>query len=200
MGLTQQDLSDLLDVDQGTVSRWERSVERPRPARMARLLELIGPGAASRHAARSVALVRNDLLPATVLDSDLLLTEGSVKAIRHYRDRGRDFARLIGMGFGEFADRSGMPDLIRCLGEADYRRGGAYYFRFTVNLGGRGHTTVAEPLFDAGEFIGSLHYVAAYFDLPKIDGLSLERVDFIPANDECGAIELMRGEFAELIP
>lgn len=199
LGLTQQALADLLDVDQGTVSRWERGVERPRPARVARLHDLIGRSDA-RHLARSLAMLRNDLLPATLLDARLVLTQGSGQAVRHYRERGRDFGSLLGMSFDAFADRSGMPEVTDYLAEADYRRGGAFVFRFSVNNRGRGHTTIAEPLFDDGDFIGSFHYVTSYFEMPDRGGVSLERVDFISAVGDGGRVELMRGRDAGHIP
>ena len=41
LGITQRQLADRLNVDQGTISRWERGVEGPRPAREAALRDML---------------------------------------------------------------------------------------------------------------------------------------------------------------
>ncbi|MGP1358791.1 helix-turn-helix domain-containing protein [Roseicyclus sp.] len=193
LGLTQEALADLLDVDQGTISRWERGVERPRPSRVSQLNDILGRGADAFHFRRSIAIVRADVLPSALLDSGLVFAEGSSRTERHYRERGRDMAELVGLPFDGFADMVGMPEVAIYLAEAEYTEGGALLFRFTINNRGRGHTTVAEPLFEDGEFVGSLHYISRYFDFPENDEVTLEHADFVPVSGDAAPIEFMRG-------
>lgn len=199
LGLTQQDLAELLDVEQGTVSRWERGTEQPRPARVARLHNVLGKSSDSLHLQRSIAAVRADVLPSALVNADLAFAEGSRQTARHYRERGMDMERLIGLQFDRFADMVGMPEVAKYLDEAELREGGALLFRFTVNNRGRGHTTVIEPLFEDGTFVGTFNYIARYFDFPVTDRVSLEHVDFLPVSGEGTTVEFMRGPHAHLI-
>ena len=196
LGLTQQALSDLLDVEQGTVSRWERGTERPRPARMKQLNEVLGGASEGIRLERSLAVVRADVLPSALLDPGLVFREGSRRTAQHYRERGMDMDDLLGLSFDAFADTFGMPEVSRYLAEAEYRDGGALLFRFTINNRGRGHTTVAEPLFEDGVFVGSLNYLSRQFEFPKNDHVSLEHADFLPVSGEGTTIEFMRGPLA----
>ena len=200
LGLTQQDLGDLLDVDQGTVSRWERDIEKPRPRRFAALQGILGPASNTRFMARSLALVRNDVLPATLTDARLVLFDGSRKAVRHYAERGHRLDNMIGTRFEEWADHIGVPELIDGVHDTDFRHGGVHYLRFTLNWAGRAHTTVMEPLFDGGEYAGAIQYVTSYFDLPDNGTLSLEQVDMMPSNPDARPVILLRGPNANLVP
>lgn len=181
------------------MSRWERGLEQPRPYRVARLYDILGRSSDSIHLQRSIAAVRADVLPSALLSSELLLKEGSRQTAEHYRKRGIQMERLIGLSFEQFVDMSGMPDLAKYLAEAELREGGALLFRFTINHRGRGHTTVIEPLFEDGTFIGTFHYISRYFDFPQNDEVSLEHVDFLPVSGEGTSVEFMRGRYAALL-
>lgn len=82
LGLTQGQLAELLHVDQGTISRWERGVESPRPARREALSKLLLKDESRRAMLRSLAIVRQDYLPSTLHDGELTLSEISASAER----------------------------------------------------------------------------------------------------------------------
>ncbi|TCO71562.1 helix-turn-helix domain-containing protein [Rhodovulum euryhalinum] len=182
LGVTQRQLADRLDVDQGTVSRWERGVERPRPRREAELLKLLRDNEDRRHLARSLALVRHDVQTAALLDARLRLVEVSATGRAHFRARGYDPSALLGTDFERYTDRLGCPELAEHLLRSGLQGGDSLLFRFTANFRGAGHTTIWEPLLEDGRVVGVLTYVASYFAFPDNGDVSIERVDFIPAD------------------
>lgn len=70
LGWTQWDLAERLGVDQGTVSRWERGVETPRPATAARLRDMVLRGDAAQALRLCETRVRHSLSPAVFLGPD----------------------------------------------------------------------------------------------------------------------------------
>ena len=85
-GLTQSDLADMLDVDQATISRWERGAQMPDAPTQARLRDLLFRGRAISDA-RLVHLVRSASCRMYLVDA-----EGKFVAIS---DAAREF---IGAG------------------------------------------------------------------------------------------------------
>ncbi|MGG7644795.1 helix-turn-helix domain-containing protein [Rhodovulum sp. YNF3179] len=193
LGVTQQELACRIDVDQGTVSRWERGVERPRPARMAKLHTLLLRDEERRQVKKSIAVVRHDFLPATLLDENLRLIEASASAERLFRDRGQKLSQLMGVSFESYADRMGVPTLMAHVRESGLLRGDALFFRFVVNAYGKGNATVWEPVFEDGRLVCVLNYVAAMFSFPANDEFTIELVDFVPGEDPSEVTQLHRG-------
>lgn len=196
LGLTQGQLAELMLVDQGTVSRWERGAEVPRPASQSRLRDILLRDDARRALQRSLAVVRHNLLPSSLLDRKLRLIEISASGQRHFRQRGRDPDSLIGMDLERFADRIGFPLLNRELRHSGFLSGDALLFRFVSNFDGRGHSTVYEPIFEGGALVGVLNYVSAYFDLPRNGGFSVETIEAIQSDDPLKSVVLYSGAHA----
>lgn len=199
VGLTQRDLAERLNVDQGTVSRWERDVDTPRPRREADIRGLLLKAEENRLLTRNLSIVRLNLMPSTLLDRRLRLIEASESALEHYRRRGIDPAALFGKTFDSYAHRVGFPELLKHLQTAGLMSGHALMFRFTMNFQGAGHTTTWEPLIEDGNVVGVLNYASSYFDFPANAERSLERVDFVPTDGQ-ELITLHHGPRAELIP
>lgn len=201
LGMTQRQLADMMGVDQGTVSRWEREVESPRPARRAALGRLLIRDESRRAMLRSVAFVRQDYRPSTLLDSQLRLVEISESGKRHFRDRGLDPDAMIGINLQSYAARLENPSihdqLAKTLAESGLLAGEALFFRFVRNHKGSGHATVYEPIFEDGELLGILNYVTAYFELPKTDEDTFELVEAVTIDDPTSAQVLLRGRHAE---
>ncbi|MBF9058457.1 helix-turn-helix domain-containing protein [Rhodobacterales bacterium HKCCSP123] len=200
LGLTQRQVADALDVDQGTVSRWERGIEAPRPGRIAALHALLGPNAGALHVARCHAMVRHNLAAATLMDAQHRMRAMSDQARAHFLARGRDPDELIGTGFEDYVERQGIPELAGFLSECGFAEGDVLFFTFTMNMRGYGHTTVYEPMFEDGVYRGALNFIATQFDLPKTDAPVLERVGFVTVDDPDTLAVLQRGPHADRIP
>lgn len=197
LGLTQGQLADRLQVDQGTVSRWERGLEDPRPARRAELQNLLLRDESRRAMRRGLAMVRQDYLPSSLLDSRLRLQEISASGKRYFSGLGKDPDALIGMDFDRYCGRIGATQLYEQLAASGLLSGDALLFRFVVNNGGRAHATVYEPIFESGALVGILNYLTARFDLPSDGGRSVELIEVVRTDDPSRAIPLHRGVQAE---
>ncbi|WP_050927615.1 helix-turn-helix domain-containing protein [Aestuariivita boseongensis] len=197
-GITQTGLAAWLDVDQGTVSRWERGVSRPRPSTLAAMRTLLIQDEERRVRDRSIAMVRNNLLPATLMGPGLHLKEFSSFAVAHYNQRsGTDLRRLVGSSLETQASRSGYPQLWDCVLRSGLLEGEAIIFTFAINSRGKGHVTVCEPFFEDGAIAGFLNYVTRYFDFPENKERTLEFAQFVPASDPTQNRVLYRGQRAE---
>ncbi len=198
-GLTQKDLATWLDVDQGTVSRWERGVSSPRPAAVLDMRALLLRDEERRVLDRSVALVRNNLAPATLMDPQLRLKEYSRSAVAHYKQRsGTDLRSFLGSSLESQSSRSGYPELWDCVLRAGLLEGDAILFTFAINSRGKGHLTVCEPFLEEGRVAGFLNYVTQYFDFPANDERTLEFAQVVPAGDPGLSEVLYRGKRADI--
>ncbi len=197
-GITQKDLAAWLDVDQGTVSRWERGASTPRPKALAAMRALLLKDEERRVRDRSIAMVRNNLLPATLMDPRLRLGEFSGQAVNHYKQRsGTDLRSLIGSSLEAQANRSGYPELWDCIVRSGLLEGDAIIFSFVINSRGKGHVTVCEPFLEDGEVAGFLNYVSHYFDFPANEERALEFAQFVPAGEPTRDQVLYRGHRAK---
>jgi transcriptional regulator with XRE-family HTH domain len=199
LGLTQRELGERLDVDQGTVSRWERGIESPRPSRQSQLRKLQSRNEDDRQFSRSLAFVANDLLPATLLDANLRLIEASESAKKFYAERGQDPAKLHGMALDSHINRLGVPEFTKFLKKSGLLKGDALFLRFVVNVSGKGHVTVWEPVFVEGELSGVLNYITRRFAFPANDEHSIELVEYAPAANPKCIVTVHRGKRADMI-
>ena len=195
--MTQRQFAEQLKVDQGTISRWERGTESPRPARHAAIQALLLRDQSRRAMLKSVAFVRHDYLPSTLLDGKLRLVEASVSGKRHFTARGQDPDALVGMSLERYSDRIGKPGFLTAVRESGLLDGDCLLFRFVSNFRGRGHATVYEPIFEDNELVGVLNYITSYFDLPVEEKETLELIEIVRMEDPSRASIIYRGPNAD---
>lgn len=185
-------------MDQGTVSRWERGVDVPRPRREGELRRLLLKEGENLLLTRNLAIVRLDMFPSTLLDRKLRLVELSASAKAHYKSRDIDPNALLGKTFEAHAHQRGHPALLEHLRASGLMKGDALMFRFSLNRQGAGHTTIWEPLVEDGQVIGVLNWVSEYFEFSENAENSIERVDYIPKDGQ-DLIRLHEGQRVEEI-
>ncbi len=195
--MTQRQLAERLHVDQGTVSRWERSVEQPRPARQAELHALSVSDEYGRSMLRARSFVENDYLPSILLDSRLRISKMSASAQRFYRDRGESPQNMLGMSLEWDVRRKQNSFFMEKIEESGLLRGDCILLRFVANSKGRAHATVYEPIFGGGALIGILCYITFFFELPKIEGVSIALIEAISPLKSDKAEILYRGPHAD---
>lgn len=200
LGLTQSQLSEMMNVDQGTISRWERDIETPRPARQAKLRSLLQNIEDRRHLNRCLAMIRNDMLPATILDRNLRLVGASNSAKNFFKSRGQDLEKLMGTTFFQYLDRIGQPDLTRAVEDSGILHGSCLLFRFSTNNQGHGNMTVWEPIFENGELAAVFNFVSQKFRFSENNEFSIEYVDFVPTDHPMQLQPLFRGSRSAEIP
>lgn len=183
IGLTQGQLAERIGVDQGTVSRWEREIEAPRPRYVARLRHLLISDDESRVMRRSLALIRNDLVACTLMDRRWRLTETSDLAVQHYLTRYKiDIRKHLGTSLERYADRVGLPGWWDCMERSGLLTGDALLVRMAMNICGQGHETIYEPLVDQGEVVAVLSTRVREVSLPMNGEITLERFDVLRAD------------------
>ena len=181
--MTQRQLADELHVDQGTVSRWERGVEAPRPARRAKIQQMLVREHSQRALQRCVAFVRQDYLPSTLLDSKLRIVEISDSGRRHFMERGQNPDAFLGVTLERYTERFEAHSVYDNVLKSGMINGDCLLLRFVRNYSGRGHATVYEPIFEGAKLIGVLNYVTDYFALPPNNGASTELIEVVHTGD-----------------
>lgn len=183
LGLTQLELAESLGVDQATVSRWERGVDRPRPARVARIRDLLLKDHTSRALRRQLAMVRLNLRLAAVV-RDFRLDEVSQKAVVHFaRTRGIDVSDHVGRSFMLHAERMGNAAFAELFTEATVRPAEVLIARVQVNIGGHGSLLEAEPLSGEWSDANFLIHQVCTFEAEPTGEIRVERVEIVPLDE-----------------
>ena len=108
-GLTQSDLADMLNVDQATISRWERGAQMPDSAMQNRLRDLLFRGRAISDA-RLVHFVRSSQGLLALLSAEgkfVAISEGLRRIIPPERDSLRDIMTPTIEEFWDAANATG---------------------------------------------------------------------------------------------
>ena len=198
LGWTQWDLAEKLNVDQGTVSRWERGVESPRPATAGALRELILREDDRRAIERRKAMVEHSLQPACLVDKNARLQNINHRAIaKSCRDHRIDLSNHVGLEWERHAEVVSMQQAWEVFRDSRFLKGDVLLARFYANLRGRGHVTQYEPIFEMGELAGFTGVVVGTFDLPDNSDKSLERAEVVYADAPDELVDIYVGGLVE---
>jgi len=182
--MTQIELSEALDVDQSTVSRWERGVEQPRPRTFSALRDLLMKNRRDDATSFYRALVAGNLAPAVLYDESHRLVDFSDLAEEHYRSRlGLSLRSQIGWDVERHANRVGLQHAWEAFQKAGLGREDVLWLRMIINYKGMGHATIVRPFYTDGDFAGWSAHTAMSFDFPKNNEYTLERLEAVYAED-----------------
>ncbi|MEZ5766723.1 MAG: helix-turn-helix transcriptional regulator [Paracoccaceae bacterium] len=160
-GLTQEALAEHIGVEQGTVSRWERDIERPRPRSANALRNVLLVDTESAVTLRQTMLVRNNMIAGGFMDSESRLREMSGLGVDFYRKRGNfdiqaDFGKTLQRALCE----KGGHHSWEVVQKSEILTGQALLVRLFISVEGLSYLTHYEPVYQNGEFSGIFGYLA----------------------------------------
>lgn len=197
LGWTQIDLAEALNVDQGTVSRWERGVDMPRPARLAALRDILVREDGDLARRRFQTRLRHSLQPAVFANERAQLQFFNRVAAKRYRDAYRlDLKAHIGFEFQRHSAILSAEQSWQEFVRSGFLRGDLLLARFYFNADGAGHVTEYEPFFDGGKLSGFGATVVGALSFPATQGFSVERVEAVRLNEPDRIVDLHRGRWA----
>ncbi|AXI49367.1 hypothetical protein C1J03_25020 (plasmid) [Sulfitobacter sp. SK012] len=198
LGLTQAELSEALDVDQGTVSRWERGLVEPRPAIMRAIIKI----AASREEAvrdcRLDSLIKNDMFPAFVLDRRGIIRDASDSMKLAYSDHfGGGGEHLVGKDLVAHNTQHGIPEVWETIEASGTFEGDTALLRLACNVQGAGFFYVVEPFVAENNQRRLCIYVTGQFEFPENDRYSLELAEVLPTKPPHEMRTIYLGQMAD---
>lgn len=198
LGWTQWDLAERLNVDQGTVSRWERGIESPRPSTASALRDLILREDDLRAMKRFKAMMAHSLQPMCFIDESARLRGFNAHTLEKYaRDYGLDLSSHVGLEWERHAEILSMESSWEVFRDSGFMRGDLMLARFYVNVRGKGHVTQYEPIFELGKLVGLGATLIGRFDFPANDEVTLERAEVVHADAPGEIVDIHRGRLAE---
>lgn len=195
-GLTQEALAECVGVQQGTVSRWERGIELPRPRSANALRNLLLVDLARSASVRQMAMIRNNLVTGVAFDSKARLREINDRTLHFYRRRDNyDLRADLGMSLQQqMLDRDGEV-VWNVLRNSGLLKGAALLVRIFVSTESISHLTHYEPFFQDGEFEGVVAYIARIVpNGPKLPPPRLRYADALHLDDLTKMEVLYRGK------
>lgn len=154
-GLTQEALAERVGVEQGTVSRWEREIESPRPRSANVLRSLLLTDLETNSIQRQLALLRGNLIAGGMLDVQTRLKEVSNRTVRFYRQRSNfDIHEDIGKPLEQQLLEKGGQVSLEVVERSGVFRGEALLLRLLLSGPGISYLTHYEPSYQDGEFAG----------------------------------------------
>lgn len=196
-GWTQWDLAEKLGVDQGTVSRWERGIETPRPATSARLRDMVLFEDDLMARKLCETRVRHSISPAVLVGANSRLLAFNPAATRKYqKDFGFDLNSHLGIEWERHAEILSTQSMWKAFVDSRFLQGELLLARFFVNKCGKGHVTQYDPVFELGKLSGFSGTVIGTFTLPPNQDHTVERVEVIHADDPDKIVEIYRGSRA----
>lgn len=200
-GMTQNDVAAALGVEQGTVSRWERGVEAPRPANLAGLhkvllsLRLDGPAKK-----RVDAILKNSLYQATLVDNQGRMVAFSSIAVDFFRERyDVDLISLLGRPFQTLIDQINQTEVLWPLEQYGLFKGKYLLSRCYTNWHGLITCNEFETVFDNGAFAGTLLYASSRYRIAKNNERNVVKIEVISLDDPGQVVTVYEGRYSEQI-
>lgn len=160
-GLTQEALAERVGVEQGTVSRWERDIERPRPRSARALRNLFQVEVEKAVTLRQLATIRNNLVIGGLLDAQTRLKEVSGRAADFYMKRSRfDIYKDFGKSLERQLLEKGGEHSWDVVQGSGVLSGEVLLLRMFLSVEGYSYLTQYEPIYQDGEFSGIFAYIA----------------------------------------
>ncbi|TMV05485.1 helix-turn-helix domain-containing protein [Ruegeria sediminis] len=178
--MTQNDIADALQVDQGTVSRWERDIEKPRPANFHALRDLLfdDPGKQSEFGANW--LLKRSPMSAILVGEDRRIWEASPGCYSFYRNRdGMDVGAYLGSPLNRLLDHVNREDFLEVLEDWGVLDGEALMMRIYTNKNGTVTCHQVEPVHQAGEFFGTTAFLSHSFQIADNEDVGIEKVEAV---------------------
>jgi transcriptional regulator with XRE-family HTH domain len=198
LGLTQADLSEALDVDQGTVSRWERGLVEPRPETMRAIVEMVASRGNAGANDRLDSLINKDFFPAFLLDRRGIVLNASTSMKRIYSDHfGGGGEHVIGKDFVAHNIQHGIPEVWDTIEASGIFECGTALMRLACNVQGAGFFYVAEPYASGNEQRHLCIYVTGQFGFPENDRYSLELAEVLSTKPPYEMRTIYRGPMAD---
>lgn len=180
LGMTQNDVATALQVDQGTVSRWERGKEAPRPVNLAALRDLIQSDSERRAASRLRTFMSGEMYSTMFMNAHAQIREVSRLCEKHYNERfALDIADHFGKTFYRHVAAVGREQLDPALSDCNAFKGDTLLVRTWMNVRGVASCNVFEPVFEHGTFVGTVGYLASRHRIEPNDEVTLEKVEVI---------------------
>ncbi len=178
--MTQNDVAAALQVDQGTVSRWERGKESPRPNNLAALRDLIQSDSEKRSKSRLRAYMSGNMYSIMFLNTRARIAKASPLCVEHYfKGFGLDIADHFGKTFYRHTELVGRDHLNQLVSESNALKGDTLLVRTWSNVRGVASCNVFEPIFEHGTFVGTAGYLASQHRIESNNEITLEKVEVI---------------------
>ncbi|WP_255572199.1 DNA-binding transcriptional regulator [Celeribacter sp. PS-C1] len=195
LGMTQIDLAEKLNVDQTTVSRWERGIEEPRPASYMALRDLLVAFDDRRVIQRQLAVIQNDLVIGGLADDKMRIWHFSERDREHnIKHFNVDLKSHLGWELARHAAYSGRSELWERMTKAGVGGEDLLLLRTEVHYADTTHVNHWEPCYEDGRIFAWQTALVEKIAAPSPQNLGLIGMSAIYADSPMELTEIHRAE------